>query len=104
MGKNIGKNISINVSSKYSQKHYDHAKQSAADVLKTTPKRIIQKTAEPTGDLIDIEIADKIAKVSKPLQQNNSETVTYKYDKEIHKETYVSLEERLKVIDYLRLI
>ena len=104
MVKNIGRNVSKTLSGKFSHKLLDHAKQSAADVLKTTPKRIIQKTAEPTGDLIDIEIADKIAKVSKPLQQNNSETVTYKYDKEIHKETYVSLEERLKVIDYLRLI
>ena len=104
MVKNIGRNVSKTLSGKFSHKLLDHAKQSAADILKTTPKRIIQKTAEPIGDLIDIEIADKIAKVSKPLQQNNSETVTYKYDKEIHKETYVSLEERLKVIDYLRLI
>ena len=42
MGKNIGKNISKNLSSKYSpgmlalhQKLLDHAKQSAADALKT---------------------------------------------------------------------
>ena len=104
MVKNIGRNVSRTLSGKFSHKLLDHVKQSATDVLKTTSKRIIQKTAEPTGDLIDIETANKIAKVSKTSKQNNSDTVTYEYDKEIHKETNVSLEERLKVIDYLRLI
>ena len=41
MGRNIGKNINKNLSSKYSQKLLDHAKQSAADALKTAPKRVI---------------------------------------------------------------
>ena len=50
--KNIGKNISKNISSKYSQKLLDHAKQSATDALKTSSKRVIQKTAGATGDLI----------------------------------------------------
>ena len=39
MGRNIGKNISKNLSSKYSQKFLAHAKQSAADALKTASKR-----------------------------------------------------------------
>ena len=52
MDKNIGKNISKNVSGQYSQKRLDHAKQSATDALKTTFKRVIQKTAQATGDLI----------------------------------------------------
>ena len=43
MGKNIGKNISKCISGKYSQKPLDHAKQSAADALKTTSKRAIQR-------------------------------------------------------------
>ena len=46
--KNIGKNISENLSGKYSQKRLDHAKQSAADALNTTSKRVIKKTAEAT--------------------------------------------------------
>ena len=29
------------------------------DPIETTPKRAIQKTAEPTGDLIGKKIADK---------------------------------------------
>ena len=49
MGKNIGKNISKNVSSKYGQKLLNHAKQSATDAIKTSSKRVIQKTAEATG-------------------------------------------------------
>ena len=52
MGKNIGKNISKNLSGKYSQKLLDHSKKSATDALKTSSKRVIQKTAEATGDLI----------------------------------------------------
>ena len=43
MGKNIGKNISKNLSGKYSQKLLDHAKKSATNVLRTSPKRVIQK-------------------------------------------------------------
>ena len=60
IGKNIGKNISTNLSSKYSQKLLDHAKQSATAALKTSSKRVIQKTAEGTGDLIESKIAFKI--------------------------------------------
>ena len=65
LGKNIGENISKNLCSKYNQKLLDHAKQSAKDVLKTNSKRVIQKRAEATGDLIDNKIADRIMKVSK---------------------------------------
>ena len=47
MGKSICKNICKSLSGKYSQKFIDHAKQSATDALKTSSKRVIQKTAEP---------------------------------------------------------
>ena len=60
MSRNIGKNISKNLSSKYSQKRLDHAKQSAADALKTASKRRIRTTAEATDDLIGNRIAGKI--------------------------------------------
>ena len=49
---------------------FDHAKQSATDVLKTTSKRVIPKTVEATGDLIGNKIADTIKKVSTTLHQN----------------------------------
>ena len=48
MGKNIGK---------YSQTLLHDAKQSATDALKTSSKRVIPKTTEPTGDLIGNKIA-----------------------------------------------
>ena len=47
----------------------------------TGSKRAIQKTAEATDDLIDNKITNKIIKVSKNSQQNNSETATNDYDK-----------------------
>ena len=50
MGKNIGKNKTL--SGKYSQKLLDHAKNSATDALKTTSKRIIQKTGERVLSLV----------------------------------------------------
>ena len=46
----------------------------------------------------------KITKISKKAQQNNSETVTNENDKEIPKERYISPEERQKIIDNLRSI
>ena len=67
--KNISKNIHRNTSkilrSKYSKKPFDHAKQSAADALKTASKRAIQKTAEATGYLIGNKIGNRITNISK---------------------------------------
>ena len=104
MGKNIGKNISRNVSSKYSQKLLDHDKQSPVDALKTTLRRVIQKTAEATGDLICNKIANRNTKVSRISLQNNSKIITNEHDEEIPKERYISPEESHKIIDGLRLI
>ena len=81
MGKNIGKNLS----GKYSQKGLDLAKQSATDVVKTASELAIQKKAEVTGGLIGNKIANKITKISKHSQQNNLETATNEYDREIAK-------------------
>ena len=92
------------MSGKYSQKVLGNAKQSVTGALKTISKRAIQKTAEATGDSIGVKIANRITKVSKNSQQNNSETVTNECDKKIHKERYISPEEILKIIDDLRLI
>ena len=62
--------------------------------------------------MIGNEIADAVAKsydgritkVLKTSQQNNSETIKNKHDKEIPKEIYVSPEKGQKIIDDLRLI
>ena len=63
-----------------------------------------QKAAEATGDLTGNKIADKITKVSKNSQQNNSETVINENDKEIPKERYISPEAIQNIIDNVRLI
>ena len=85
MSKNIGKNTSKYLIGKYGQKLLDHAKQSAIDALKTSSKRVVQRTANATGDLIGNNIANRITKVSKNSQRSVSETVTNGDDKEIPK-------------------
>ena len=42
-----------------------HAKQYAADALKTTSKIVIQKSVEATGDLIGNKVAHSITKISR---------------------------------------
>ena len=96
MGENIGKNIRKNLSDKYTQKILDHIKRSATDALKTTSKRVIQKTAEATGDLICNKMLIKLRWSQKTSQQNNSKTVTNEHGKCIPKERYISPEERQK--------
>ena len=100
MERNVGEIISQKLNSKYSQKLLHHAKQSGTAALKTVSKRVIQKTAEATTDLIGNKIADKITLVSKTSPENNSVI----NEKEILKERYISPEERQKIIDDLRLI
>ena len=82
------------MSGKYCQSLLDHAKQSAADALKTSWKRLIQKTVRTTDDLVGNEIANKTTKTSRTLQQNNSETTPNENVKEISKERYISPKER----------
>ena len=103
MGKNVGKNISKNLSGKYSHKLLDHAKQSATNA-QISSKRVIQKTAETTDDLIGNKIADRITEVSRSSPQNNSETITNEHGREIPIERYIVPEERQKMIHDLRLI
>ena len=71
--------------SRYAQMH------SAADALKATKKRAIQKTAEANDDFIGSKTVDDITKVSKRSTQSSSEKVeneteNTKFDREIPKE------------------
>ena len=95
MVKNTDRDINKNVSGKYSQKLLDHIKNlQQMPVLKTSSERVIQKSAETTGNLIANRIAHKITKVSNNLQQNNSDIVTNEHDKEILKERCIYPEVR----------
>ena len=69
--------------------------------MKYQKKKKKKKNAEETGDLIGNKTADKI---TKNLQQNNSETISNEHDKDMPKESYISPEERQKINDNLRLI
>ena len=85
-------------------RNLNQVKQSTTNALKTTSKKVIQKTAEVTGDLIGNKTTDKITKFWTSSPKNYSETITNEYDKEIPKERYISPEETEKAIDDLRLI
>ena len=89
------------ISNKYDKKLIDNTKKSTIDTIKTASKRAIEKTAEATGDLIGIKIADKITIVSKKLSNNNNND-----DVELtsSKKRYVSPEERQRIINELRLV
>ena len=58
--KNTGKIVIKILSGTYSQKFLDYTKHPATEALKTVSKRIIQKRAEATVDLIANKIADEI--------------------------------------------
>ena len=60
-----GKLISISLSGTCNQNPLDHAKQPSIDAVKTSSKRVIQKTVEANGNSIGNKIANKITKVSK---------------------------------------
>ena len=85
---------------------------SATNALKTTSKRVIQKTPEGTNDLVGNKIADVVTKsydgrvteISQTSERNNSETVTNEHDKETPKEIHISPKKRQKVTDDMRLI
>ena len=102
----FAKNMGKRLSNKYGQKILDSAIKFTTDAIKTISKKVIQKTAEATGDLISNKIADKITSVSK--KKSNKELPndeTKKEDVEITTNTkrYTSPEERQQIIDELRL-
>ena len=66
--------------------------------LKLPKKEQFKKTAEATGDLIGIQIADKIRRSSKTSPQCKLEA-----NEEILREKYIFPELREKIIDDLRL-
>ena len=78
-----------NFGNKYGRKLMDTATKTWIDAAKTTSKRIVQKTAEATGDLIGNKIADQITSIAKP--------------KEKEMEVYIPSEKRQQIIEDFRL-
>ena len=100
------KNMGRNLSNKYGQNVLDTPKKSTTDAIKSASKRVIQKTAEATGDLIGNKIADKITSISKKSNKELPNNDNEKEDVEIttRKKRYLSSEEKQRIIDKLRLV
>ena len=81
----FAKNMGKSLSNKYGQKLLDSTKRSATDAIKTTSKRVIQKTVEATGDLTGNKTADKITSISKKPSNNNDDNV----ELTTHKKRYI---------------
>ena len=64
---------------KYGKKLMDTATKIGIDAAKTTSKRIVQKTAEATGDLIGNKIADKITSIGKPKKKETKKKKKNKF-------------------------
>ena len=81
---------------KYGKKLMDTATKTWIDATKTTSKKVVQKTAEATEDLIGNKMADKITSIGKPKEKEKEKT------KETE-EIYIPPEKRQQIIDDLRL-
>ena len=82
------------IDDKYGKKLMDTATKTEIDVAKTTSKRVVQKTAEATVDLIGNKIADKIALPGKTKSKEKEDE---------RQEIYIPPEKRQQIIGDLRL-
>ena len=53
----------------------DNATKTGIDDAKTASERVVQKTAEATGDLIENKIADKIISIGKPKEKGKTKEI-----------------------------
>ena len=79
---------------KYGKWLMDTATKTRIDAAKAASKRVVQKTAEATGDLIWNEISDKITSVGKSKKDDKTNKV---------EEIYIPPEKWLQIIDDLKL-
>ena len=74
----------------------DTATKTGMDAARTASKRVVQKTAEATGDLIGNKIADEITSLNKTKSDG-------KEKRKEEQEIYIPPEKRQQIIDDLRL-
>ena len=79
---------------KYGKKLIDTATKTGIDAAKTASKRVVQKTAEATEDLIGNKIADKIISLGKSKEKEKIEKA---------EEIYTPPEKLQQIIDDLKL-
>ena len=87
----------LETSSKYGKKRMDTTKKQGSESVKIAGKRIVQKSAEATGDLIGNKIADKITSLGK---SNNKEKETETDESE---DIIIPPKKRQQIINDLRL-
>ena len=80
---------------KCGKKLIDIATKTGIDAAKTASERVVQKTAEATGDLIENKIADKITSMGKTKRKEKEDE---------RKEMYIPPEKGQQIIDDLRLL
>ena len=73
----------------------DTATKTGIDAAKTTSKRIVQKTAEATGDLIENKIADKSTSISKQKEKTKQKKFTFHQKKDRLLMTLYCLEHKM---------
>ena len=79
---------------KYGKTLTNTATKTGIYVAKTASKRVVWKTAEATGDLIENKVADKITSIGKPKEKEKAKEI---------EEIYIPPEKRQQIIDDLRL-
>ena len=79
---------------KYGKKLMNIATKTEMDAVKIASKRVVQKTAEATGDLIGNKIADKITSAGKPKEKEKTKEI---------EEIFISPEKIQQIVDDLRL-
>ena len=80
---------------KYGKKLMDIATKTGKDAAKTASKRVVQKTAEAAGDLIENKIADQITSAGKWKKDGKTKKV---------EEIYIPPENWQQIIDDLRFL
>ena len=85
------------IGNKYGKKLMDTATKTGIDAAKTASKRVVQKTAKATEDLIGKKIADKITSIGKPKEKEKTK------EKKETEDIYIPPEKRQQIIHGLRL-
>ena len=85
---------------KYGNKLMDTTTKTGNDFVKTASKRVVQKTAESTGDLIGNKIADKVTSIDKPKNKTEKDKMNVMEETE---ENYITPEKRKQIINDLKL-
>ena len=79
---------------KYDKKLMNTARKTRIDAAKTASNRVVQKTAEATGDLTRNKIAEKITSLGKTKSKDKEDE---------RQQIYMPPEKRQQIIDVLRL-